>query len=159
MSKMTAEEIERRDKREAAIHEAGHLTVGLALGIRGSAWVYKSQTVDPENEKLWIGKHESQGPITAAAALSGLVAECWVDNRATRPDEITDWIDDGLVSPSSTDSALFPATYVEKLAAVVESHELLLKHKVFFEWAIEKLVNAEVVTDGMAADQWREFYQ
>src|SRR4029453_2154469 len=118
MANRTPEEIERCDKREAAIHEAGHLTVGLALGVHGDAWVYRRQTIDPENEKLWVGKRETHEPITAVVALSGLVAECWVENPETRADEIADWIDEGLVSPSSTDNAQFPASYEGKLAAV-----------------------------------------
>ena len=93
MANRNPEEIARCDKREAAIHEAGHLTVGLALSVHGSAWVYRSQTVDPENEKLWVGKHEAQGLITAAVAISGLVAECWVENPVTSADEIADWIE------------------------------------------------------------------
>jgi hypothetical protein len=75
MANRNPEEIERCDKREAAIHEAGHLTAGLALGVHGSAWVYRSQTIDPENEKLWVGKRETHDPITAAVALrEGAVA-------------------------------------------------------------------------------------
>jgi hypothetical protein len=152
------EEIERCDKREAAIHEAGHLTVGLALGVHGSAWVYRSQTIDQENEKLWVGKRETHDPITAAVTLSGLVAECWVENPETSADDITDWINDGLVSPSATDEAQFPAAYEEKLAAVVEALQLLQKHKAFFDWAVEQLIDAEVIADGMAAEKFHELY-
>jgi hypothetical protein len=158
MANRTPEEIERCDKREAAIHEAGHITVGLALGIRGSAWVYTSQTIDPENEKLWVGKHATRDPITAAVAVSGLVAECWVENPETSADEITDWIDDGLVSPSATDEAQFPTSYEGKLAAVVEALELLQKHKAFFDWAVEQLIDTEAITNGMAGEKFRELY-
>jgi hypothetical protein len=73
-------------------------------------------------------------------------------------DEIADWIDDGLVSPSSTDSTQFPASYEGKLAAVIEGLALLLKHKAFFDWAVERLIEAEVITDGMAAEKFRELY-
>jgi hypothetical protein len=159
MAKRTPEEIERCDKREAAIHEAGHLTVGLALGVHGSAWVYKSETTDPENEKLWVGKHESNGPTTGAVAVSGLVAECWVESATSIPDEITDWIDDGIVSPSPTDSARFPATYEEKLAAVAEALSKLQQHKAFFDWAVAELIEHETITDGLAAEKFRELYE
>ncbi|HZN36033.1 MAG TPA: hypothetical protein VFB80_19520 [Pirellulaceae bacterium] len=158
MAESKQEEIKRRDKREAAIHEAGHLTVGLALGVRGSAWVYRSETTDPDNEKLWIGKHEAHGLVTATVAVSGLVAECWVEKPETSPDEIADWIDDGLVSPSPTDKTRFPESYEETLTAIVEAHAILVKHKRFFEWAVDELIKFETITDGMAAEKWRELY-
>ena len=154
MAKRAQGEIERCDKREAAIHEAGQLTVGLALGIRGSAWVYRSETIDPANEKLWVGKREAYGLVYSAVAISGLVAECWVENPATSSDEITDWIDDGLISPSPEDSANLPSSYEGKLAAVVEALALLQKHKAFFDWAVEKLINDDLITDGVA---WERF--
>jgi hypothetical protein len=105
-----------------------------------------------------LGKHEAHDPITPVVALSGLVAECWVENPEANSDEITDWIDDGLVSPSSTDNAQFPASYEGKLAAVVEALQLLQKHKAFFDWAVEQLIDAEVITDGVAAEKFRELY-
>jgi hypothetical protein len=114
--------------------------------------------MDPENEKLWVGKRETHDPITAAVALSGLAAECWVENPETSADEIADWIDDRLVSPSATDEAQFPTSYEGKLAAVVESLSLLQKHKAFFDWAVEQLIDAEVITDGMAAEKFRQLY-
>ena len=51
--------VEARDRRNAAIHEAGHLVVGQHFGVRsGSAWLVRHGHVS-DWEKTWTGQHQA----------------------------------------------------------------------------------------------------
>ena len=85
---MTPEEAE--DKRGAAVHEAGHLTVAAALHLPGAmASIEPTNTSDPYHEHLWTGKHGFYGALPASVAVAGTVADCLDDEpgiAAPQPD-------------------------------------------------------------------------
>lgn len=54
---LTRKQIQARDRRHAAIHEAGHLAVAASFGLYPtSAWIAPSDGADSENERLWHGR-------------------------------------------------------------------------------------------------------
>ena len=145
-------EIRTRDKRNAAIHEAGHLTVALALKVRGRAWIFPSATHDMMAEKLWVGKFQAmtcQGVSRPVICIAGVVAECLADDPQIEATEIVDFIDCGIVTPSPTDMMGISVVSEEIVSTALE---LCRENKTFFDWAVAKLIRDESVTDGMAGD-------
>ena len=81
-----------RDRRMAAIHEAGHVTIGRHIGLIGiSARLEKVQKPDVLFDKAWIGQTQYIDPSLlhrtipskrmAMFAVAGAVAECcWRGN-------------------------------------------------------------------------------
>jgi hypothetical protein len=72
-----------RDRRLAAIHEAGHVTVARWRGVNASAYLFPTETSDPF-EKAWVGqarigvKPKTTAQTVRLIAAAGTVAEeCW----------------------------------------------------------------------------------
>lgn len=101
-----------RDRRYAAIHEAGHVVIGRHIGLRGvRAWLEKTSNPEPLFDKFWIGKTQYIKPSAlgetmsrkklALFAVAGAVAErCW--NKYTFEDSCGDefWLDENVMSES-----------------------------------------------------------
>lgn len=151
MAKMTQQEIEAREKRGAAIHEAGHLTVAVAIGQRARASIWKHDG-DPELEKTWTGRAGGYG-IHPLIAVAGIVAECLDESDDAQ--EIDEWIDCEIVLPSATDLAHFPPAE-KRVEVIAEAIEILKEHKAFFDWAVAELIENHVITDGMADENFPE---
>jgi hypothetical protein len=99
-------QISARDRRLAAIHEAGHFTIGRHLGLLAvNARIEKTLSGGP-HEKLWIGttKIQSTTPTKSRmVAVAGAIAEfCW--NGETYEDTRDDW--DNPLTMSDTDWVL-----------------------------------------------------
>lgn len=146
-------DIRTHDKRQAAIHEAGHLTVALASGVSGRAWIFPTETEDLLEAKTWTGKFATVGcPNSPEICIAGVVAECWVEDSQVEASEIVEFIEDEFVIPSPTDMKGIPVVS-EKLVST--ALELLRAYKTFFDWAVAELINDEVITDGMASEYFR----
>ena len=91
-----------RDRRLAAIHEAGHVTSARHLGVLvTSAWLEKNSDSDPLSEKQWTGHSAvSFGPsrrTNTMVAVAGAAAEqCW----QRQPFEGDAWYDPDFMSAS-----------------------------------------------------------
>jgi hypothetical protein len=99
-------QISARDRRLAAIHEAGHFTIGRHLGLLAiNARIEKNLNRGPD-EKLWIGNTKIQRTTPAKSrmvAVAGAVAEfCW--NGETYEDTQDDW--ENPLTMSDTDWVL-----------------------------------------------------
>src|SRR5262245_52737797 len=156
MARPTKIQTERRDKMKAAQHEAGHLTVCVASGVRGAVRLFRNEVADVDLEKTWLGSHDAYGPVSAAIAVAGVVAESWVDDQDVTPVSLTQEIEDEIIEPSPTDWKHIRRDGRAIHAAVVEALTALEKHKSFFKWAVAKLIKDEVVTEGMAAEKFCE---
>lgn len=161
------EEMIREDKRRAAIHEAGHLTVACAMGSNGGTHISPTHTKDPVNEKTWGGQFrqvgwESEHPEIGVA---GVVAECWVDDPDVATWEIADYILDGFIVPSDSDlrmihGAVYEGDWPEISEDLIDYTLVLLReNKTFFEWAVAELINEHVISDGQAKDQYDELWE
>lgn len=154
---MTPEQSDRLDKRAAAIHEVGHLTVALYEGSGGSAWLERNTTRNvAADDKSWLGKFH--GKITPAVAVAGIVAEVLEDEPGIQGREIVWYLEDEICIPSDSDKQYFPPA--EQLEGVVAVALAALKeHKTFFDWAVSMLVEGEVITDGMAREHFENLNQ
>src|SRR5262245_12197464 len=100
-----------RDRRLAAIHEAGHVTLARHLDAQvACAWLENNYRSDPLSEKQWIGhchfkfdKSPSRKTKTLVAmvAVAGAVAEqCWQREPFFFPEA---WYDPHIMSESDWD--------------------------------------------------------
>ena len=77
---MDLKKVHARDRRGAAVHEAGHVVIARHFGCRiASAWIIPADDPAP-NERTWIGRAQYQGvPADPAKrrmiGLAGEVAE------------------------------------------------------------------------------------
>lgn len=106
--------ISARDRRGAAIHEAGHVTIGRHIGLVGlSARIERNLDGDKFN-KLWIGRTRYLPPSAigrnlpqkkqALVAVAGSVAEfCW--EGVNFADTLTDYVWEDPNTMSDTDWA------------------------------------------------------
>jgi hypothetical protein len=155
---LTTEEIERHDQRNAAIHEAGHLTVAVALGIRGArSHLVRTNDPDLRNSSSWVGQTQISGRERPEVSIAGVVAECLNQDCLIEADEIAYYIDEEVLAPSPSDWRAIPRDDPEALLLCIENAiDLLCKHKQFFEWAVAELLEGDVITDGMAAKKFAE---
>ena len=111
MPRMTQKRILAWDRRNAAVHEAGHHVMAQLCGIEPvAAWIEPTET-PRKNEKLWIGHFQSKTPsrssprsiprltrITKLVAVAGSVAEyCW---RGEEVDPDYWWMFPEIMSPA-----------------------------------------------------------
>lgn len=98
-----------RDRRIAAIHEAGHVTMARHVGLTDvSAWL--EETRDPgEYDKLWIGHTRYPSPSIsrisrrklAMFAVAGTVAElCWQRETFAETLDFDMWLEPETMSES-----------------------------------------------------------
>jgi hypothetical protein len=151
-------EVARHDKEKAAIHEAGHVTVAATKGLRAWAWLYRSNTARPLDDKLWRGRAQVAGD-NPVYAVAGMVAEqlYWVsDVQAWEIIEEWENMGDTEVGLSPTDMELVPQDWRARTALVEEALAILRDQKPLFDRIVLQLVEHECVTDGMVADWSRE---
>jgi hypothetical protein len=74
-------QISARDRRLAAIHEAGHFTIGRHLGLITFNVRIEKNLIQRPDEKYWVGNTTCQRKTPAKSrmvAVAGVVAEfCW----------------------------------------------------------------------------------
>ena len=161
------EDMIREDKRWAAIHEVGHLTVARALGCNGWTCIYPAPTNDVINEMTCAG-HFRQMHSEAdrpEIGVAGIVAECWVEDPDTDACSIAELIDIGSCVPSDSDmrmihGAVYEGGWPEISKDLISvALELLRENKTFFEWAVAELMNEHGISDGQAKDQYDELWE
>jgi hypothetical protein len=78
---MDKKRIAARDRRSAAVHEAGHLVVARQYGLKiHSAWIVPNETKDPRQERTWDGQVQittTSAPeiVRRMVGVAGAVAE------------------------------------------------------------------------------------
>ena len=160
------EELISSDKRWAAIHEAGHLTVACAIGCNGSPYLLPIPTDDVQNESTWRGQFQQVPwePSHPEIGVAGVVA----DYRVNAPDfdarEIAKYIKLGIHKPSDSDmrmihGAVYEGGWPEIREDLIDfALEQLQENKTFFEWAVAELINEHVISDGEANDQFEQLF-
>jgi hypothetical protein len=100
-------QITARDRRMAAIHEAGHMVIAGRFGVRYQAWILPAPDNDPWEEKTWIGTCRFLGEKKPTKqqkrmiAVAGAAAEaCWQDREMWDGAEDINWYDPAVMSPS-----------------------------------------------------------
>jgi hypothetical protein len=149
MSKMTPEEIEQHDKRQSAVHEAGHAVVAFTYGVIVGAWLERTNTTDPIWKKTWVGHIPNvYGSIGAGKrpvlGIAGVVAECLEKDPEVFAEEIVDDLEDGIISPSPSDLLFMPASWPKRVKAVKVALGILSQHK-----AVRASVASELVAHGL----------
>ena len=93
-----------RERRTAAVHEAGHAVVARRYGMRSSARIFPNVGADPQGwERTWLGQSECFGQTQSehrrkVIAFAGAVAECcWYRDPI---DHSSMWEDPDRMSPS-----------------------------------------------------------
>jgi hypothetical protein len=89
--------IKARDRRQAAVHEAGHYVVAWHFRIPVSTWITPNDTSDPRATRTWLGRAQIQlvgkrrlsAIRQAMIGVAGAVAEDVWESR-TRPGEFLD---------------------------------------------------------------------
>src|SRR5260221_389107 len=105
MTPRELEELKKREKRKAAVHEAGHATVAASKGVPVCAWIHRNESGDPE-EKAWLGHVQNaprvvwqEGKLALADdcnalgspyGVAGMVAEEFDDYRKETHESIMD---------------------------------------------------------------------
>ncbi len=151
-----------RHKRQAAFHEAGHLTVLFHKDKRGWASIRLRENRQPN--ELWF-----EGGCQPAfsykwdeeSAVGGIVGEYLEDvDFEVSADDIADaWWFKELV-PSETDETLISTRVKEdrnRQREVVQRVFDVIEHeRTFFDWVVEELLKGEgsYLTDGQAHDAW-----
>jgi hypothetical protein len=115
-----------RDRRKAAVHEAGHIVIGESLGHKLLfSYIQPTSTSDPRLEKTWIGQAVFY-PIRLKkeremVAVAGVVAECcWSGDTF---DDIADFLESDGDAMSPSDFALAncePGQPTRRLLATAE---------------------------------------
>ena len=144
---MQREKIIRADKDLAAVHEAGHLTVALALGSRGSV------TLGRQGE-FWTGSFLSADESKPSVAIAGTVAECLIDQPGVKAVDLADQIEDDFLLPSPIDMRNVPQDFGGLTEAITDALELLADHRSFFDWAVAELVAHEAISEEAAWDRF-----
>lgn len=160
------EEQSEQDKRRAAWHEAGHLTVLYAKGGQGRAHVEPTHATDLIHNSAWRGQCQTVGGcMCPVVCIAGKVAEEMMseDSLIGADGDVVDWLEydygDALLEElSRTDRERIPddITYDDLLAIVKEAHALIVGNRAFFDWCVRELIEGEIVTDGMATEQFNE---
>jgi hypothetical protein len=94
-----------RDRRMAAIHEAGHIVVARSFGVSCQAWIVPVLDNEPW-QKMWVGRSCFIGGKPTSRQLSmiavaGAVAEaCWQDRAISSVADEWDWYDPAVMSES-----------------------------------------------------------
>lgn len=161
ISGMNWKDREHHDKRFSAIHEAGHLTVMVAGHmLYARAWLIKSNTRDPIQNKMWVGKSSCMGVISPAIAIAGNLAEHWEEEGeldalyfAQELVEEMMW-DASCLSP--TDAAVLGENPQQIMKAAKAAARYLLKHERFFRWAVAELIAYGSITDFQASEKFKE---
>lgn len=151
--KLSRRRLEAMDKRQAAIHESGHLTIGCSESCWCRAWIFPDSPDDPYVTKTWLGRYEQPPPMSSTTAVAGVVAECWMDDPGTEAWQIVEMIEDEGVLPSPTDISGFPIA-AEMTRTVDQALALLKQHRAFFEWAVRKLIREKYISEYAAAKRF-----
>ena len=130
--RMSRWRIEAKDRRCAAVHEAGHITMARHIGLLGAhASLQRIQSTNLLYEKSWIGQTRYLAPERTGTTLSsrnrvmfavaGTVAEfCW---QRISFDETEDaWYEPEVMSPTDWAGCnCEPGDPTEQLFAVIET--------------------------------------
>jgi hypothetical protein len=127
-----------RDRRLAAIHEAGHLVIGRHLGLSSiSSWLEKVPNTEFD-EKLWIGHTKYMRPSPPLGktqmtmfSVAGSVAKCCWNNDAFCDTIDNDrWCAAEVMSQSDWDGCgCTPGHPTKQMPRIIERPFALLKRK------------------------------
>ena len=158
---MDMEAVWPHDRRQAAIHEAGHLTVACMRGVQfARACIYRRDDVTDPREQKTYGGQMSSGDMPPCVYVAGEVAEAVAADPDVEADELVEWIWMDLMGTSPTDAAGMPEDSAALYEAVVEAMDLLRSDvgRRFLDWAVAQLCEYELITDGMARDKLRDLW-
>jgi hypothetical protein len=103
-------EVNRRDLRQACIHEAAHEAVAIFLGGGAAECaVWPSKTHNYLEERMWVGQTRFYMPLASPErcrliGLAGIVAEEFAGNADILPDNIFASLESGALQLSHSDA-------------------------------------------------------
>src|SRR5262249_11675016 len=148
---MSPTELAKHDKRMAAIHEAGHATVGVALGCFGEAWLRRNESGGLE-EKCWVGSYmwptgQLKRAKKAVVGVAGMVAEALAEEPECSEENILDWWESEVYCPSPTDLASIPRGTVARFRAVRQAVHILREKQSLFELIVSHIIEHEFISE------------
>ncbi|MBM4070984.1 MAG: hypothetical protein FJ271_18850 [Planctomycetes bacterium] len=149
--------VERDDKRRSAVHEAGHVTVGVVKGFGASVSIFRTNTPDIFAAKTWTGQCQLLKPprrysirYPKAFAVAGMVAEQLDDVPDINViDIMINWEDNGAteIGLSNTDLENAPKTWPARERAVEAALTILRQNEAFFSKVVAELIEQECPED------------
>jgi len=150
---MTADELELHDKRQSAIHEAGHTVIGTVHGSLYSPWLERSGTSNSRLEKTWIGHADnvlggSDERVRALIGVAGAVADSLdLDPDITAQEIVERWECDPNSGPSPADRSIISSGgWERRLEAVATVRAILAEHWQFLESIVVELIEHDRVS-------------
>jgi hypothetical protein len=147
------------DMRKAAAHEAGHIVVGAIYDrITCDAFIRPCITSDPSRNYTWTGLAYAMNlskPLSAPMSVAGMAAELLDNDPLITANKCIEWLE--LVEElSETDKCGLPADRQARFEAFEEALAVLRNHKLFFDWAVEQLINERVITKSMVQEYLKD---
>jgi hypothetical protein len=156
-------ELEQRDKRMAAVHEAGHATVGAAKGVCFGAWIHRNKSGEPD-ENTWLGHVQTMfgitmrngkpvvvvgpcGALDSTFAVAGMVAEELDDDPNADFDWIMEFWESEWISPSPADLQSCSEDWHERSKAVQEAIDILREQKPLFDRIVAELLEHKIINE------------
>lgn len=163
---MTLDEIDLYEKRSAAIHEAGHVTVAASFFRYCGAFIRREGNGGDETLHKWIGQavtgrecHGLEPMKKAAVGIAGITAECLMEDEELDGFTLVDYIDSDAIAPSPTDWVAMkyigtPDEYdCGKMESAADTAIAAIKaHRALFDWVRAQLLDEGTVSDGMVED-------
>jgi hypothetical protein len=142
--RLSKKEIEARDKRRAAIHEAGHAIYAHSKGMLLTVEVFPSGTTKPAEEKTWVGRTSFYGQLRkkdkAVMSLVGVVAEYLDEDPDVDWIAVEDYLEDSGVTLSETDRSGIPTDRRKLIAAIETALDFLRQNKSLFDHVVAALL-------------------
>ena len=143
------------DKRDAAIHEAGHVVVGIICDqLNMKAKIWRGTPADPIGDRIWRGNADAPGlarRLSAAMSVAGLAAEDLDDDSLVTAAYCVELVDQGR-ELSVSDRRGYPTEHAEQIKAFDVALTTLRKHREFFDWLVNQLVADDVATSDKIAE-------
>jgi hypothetical protein len=149
---MSLQDVEARDKRRSAIHEAGHVVVAFVHGSLFRAWLERTGTDAPRFEKTWIGHAENEiggynADVGALIGVAGAIADALADDPNLAVEDINEmWETEPISGPSPADLELLPKDPKEQVSAIKMALAILSKQWTFLESIVAELVKYDKVS-------------
>jgi hypothetical protein len=161
MKPMTDAELLTRDRRQSAVHEAAHLTIAIATGVRASAYIAPSHSNDSLRNKTFVGQMQLRSLLDcrsmAMVCAAGYVAEVLNEEPDLHVSDITDGMvsDEASLSPTDRRGIEFyvsTSDFDAMVKLVICVRKWLQRNATYHAWAVDRLLSEGEITAVEAAE-------